>query len=71
VLRKDESKSRFLILLMSCVRKYTSGTKLIPDEGDYKAYGLFEQACSVEQSYFAAASETLGTEVVIKRYVSS
>ncbi|WEW56273.1 Glutathione S-transferase hmp2 [Emydomyces testavorans] len=48
-------------------RKYTSGTKLIPDEGDYKAYGLFEQACSVEQSYFAAASETLGTELVIKK----
>jgi len=47
-------------------RKYTSGTKLIP-EGDDKAYGLFEQACSVEQSYFAAASETIGTELVIKK----
>jgi glutathione S-transferase len=48
-------------------RKYPSGTKLIPDEGDYAAYGLFEQACSVEQSYFAAAAETIGTELVIKR----
>lgn len=38
-------------------------------EGDDKAYGLFEQACSVEQSYFAAATETLGTELVIKKYV--
>ncbi|KAK3170553.1 Glutathione S-transferase hmp2 [Lepraria neglecta] len=46
--------------------KYTAGTKLIP-EGDNKAYGLFEQACSVEQSYFAAASETIGTELVIKK----
>lgn len=39
---------------------------MIP-EGDDKAYGLFEQACSVEQSYFAAASETIGTELVIKK----
>ncbi|KAF2096877.1 glutathione S-transferase [Rhizodiscina lignyota] len=47
-------------------RKYPSGTKLIPDEGDYMGYGVFEQACSVEQCYFAAAAETLGTELVIK-----
>ena len=53
----------------SCPRKYISGTKLIP-EGDDKAYGLFEQACSVEQSYFVVASETIGTELVIKKYVS-
>lgn len=39
-------------------------------EGDDKAYGLFEQACSVEQSYFAAASETIGTELIIKKCVS-
>ncbi|KAF4545924.1 Glutathione-S-transferase [Lasiodiplodia theobromae] len=45
-------------------QKYPSGKKLIP-EGD-EAYGRFEQACSVEQSYFAAAAETLGTELVIK-----
>ncbi|OAA60530.1 Glutathione S-transferase protein [Niveomyces insectorum RCEF 264] len=48
-------------------RKYPSGTKLIPDEGDHKAYAAFEQACSVEQSYFAAAAETLGYELYIKR----
>lgn len=53
---------------MSCVRKYISGTKLIP-EGDDEAYGRFEQACSVEQSYFAAASEIIGTELIIKAYV--
>ncbi len=40
-------------------------------EGDDQAYALFEQACSVEQSYFAAASETIGTELVIKKYASS
>ena len=44
---------------------------MIPAEGDDKAYGLFEQACSVEQSYFAAASETLGTELIIKKHVTS
>ena len=43
---------------------------MIPEGGDDKAYGLFEQACSVEQSYFAAASETIGTELIIKKYVS-
>ncbi|CAI4216607.1 unnamed protein product [Parascedosporium putredinis] len=46
-------------------RKYPSGKSLIP-EGDDKAYGLFEQACSMEQSYFAAAAETIGTELIIK-----
>ncbi|MCJ1455425.1 Glutathione S-transferase hmp2 [Mycoblastus sanguinarius] len=50
-------------------KKYTSGTRLMA-EGDDKAYGLFEQACSVEQSYFAAASETIGTELVIKKMKS-
>ncbi|KAJ5387433.1 Glutathione-S-transferase [Penicillium cosmopolitanum] len=45
--------------------KYPSGRKLIP-EGDDKAYGRFEQACSIEQSYFAAAAETIGTELVIR-----
>ncbi|KAF2143958.1 uncharacterized protein K452DRAFT_223694 [Aplosporella prunicola CBS 121167] len=47
-------------------RKYPSGTKLIP-EGDENAYARFEQACSVEQSYFGAAAETIGTELVIKQ----
>ncbi|KAM3078139.1 Glutathione S-transferase hmp2 [Clarireedia jacksonii] len=46
-------------------KKYSSGQKLIP-EGDDEAYARFEQACSVEQSYFAAAAETIGTELIIK-----
>ncbi|PQE03118.1 Glutathione S-transferase protein [Rutstroemia sp. NJR-2017a BBW] len=46
-------------------RKYSSGKKLIP-EGHGEAYARFEQACSVEQSYFAAAAETIGAEVIIK-----
>ncbi|ERF68134.1 hypothetical protein EPUS_08200 [Endocarpon pusillum Z07020] len=53
-------------VFQSRASNYTSGPKLIPG-GDDKAYGLFEQACSVEQSYFAAASETIGTEIVIKK----
>ena len=55
---------------MSSVRKYPSGKKLIP-EGDDKAYGRFEQACSIEQSYFAAAAEAIGTELVIRPCVYS
>lgn len=55
---------------MSSIKKYPSGKKLIP-KGDDKAYGRFEQACSVEQSYFAAAAETIGTELVIKPYIYS
>jgi glutathione S-transferase len=46
-------------------RKYPSGKKLTP-ESDSAAYGRFEQACSMEQSYFAAAAETIGTELYIK-----
>jgi hypothetical protein len=49
-------------------RKYPSGKKLTP-ESDAEAYGRFEQACSMEQSYFAAAAETIGTELYIKPYV--
>nr|POE89857.1 glutathione s-transferase hmp2 [Quercus suber] len=45
-------------------------TKLIPDDTD-RAYAIFEQACSVEQSYFGAASETIGTELVINKYGSA
>ncbi|OJK01899.1 hypothetical protein ASPACDRAFT_1853938 [Aspergillus aculeatus ATCC 16872] len=40
---------------------------VLEDEEDYKAYGRFEQACTIEQSYFAAAAETLRTELVIER----
>lgn len=47
-------------------RKYP-GRKLIPE--DPVAYGRFEQACSMEQSYFAAAAETIGTELYIRPYV--
>ncbi|KAF9888037.1 hypothetical protein FE257_009301 [Aspergillus nanangensis] len=46
-------------------RKYPSGAKLIPGDND-EAYGRFEQACSIEQSHFAAAAETIGTEPFIK-----
>ncbi|KAJ5780712.1 Glutathione-S-transferase [Penicillium paradoxum] len=45
-------------------KKYASGKRLMPE--DDEAYGRFEQACSVEQSYFAAAAETIGTELIIK-----
>ena len=65
---KDGIRSRDSVLLIFFFRKYTSGTKLIP-EGDDKAYGLFEQACSVEQCYFMAATETIGIELVIKKHV--
>lgn len=55
---------------LDCGRKYPSqGTVLMPEEGDYEAYGKFEQACSVEQSYFGAAADTLGVEKYIKKYV--
>jgi glutathione S-transferase len=56
------------LLIYFSNRKYPSGKKLIP-EGNEEVYGRFEQACSVEQSYFAAAAETIGTELVIKPYV--
>jgi glutathione S-transferase len=46
-------------------RKYKTEKKLMPDE-NAEAYARFEQACSIEQSYFAAAAETIGTELFIK-----
>lgn len=48
-------------------RKYPTVTKLVPYDNE-EAYGRFEEACSVELSYFAAAAETLGTELFIKKY---
>lgn len=48
-------------------RKYPYGKKLIP-ESDAAAYGRFEQACSMEQSYFATAAETVGIELFVKPY---
>jgi len=48
-------------------RKFTAqGPKLIPDEGDFVAYGLFEQACSVEMSYFDAPAHGLAAECIFK-----
>ncbi|KAL2075178.1 hypothetical protein VTL71DRAFT_120 [Oculimacula yallundae] len=48
-------------------KKYAGqGTKLIPDEGDVKAYGLFEQACSIEQSYFDGPASSICFEKVFK-----
>lgn len=62
-------KQRLSFLLISYIRRYyPSGTRLIPEDDD-EAYGRFEQACSVEQSYFAAAAETIGFELIIKPYV--
>ncbi|KAH7341225.1 hypothetical protein BKA66DRAFT_517363 [Pyrenochaeta sp. MPI-SDFR-AT-0127] len=39
--------------------------------GDLAAYSRFEQACSIEQSYFADGAETIGTELYIKPYQNS
>jgi len=48
-------------------KKYESqGTKLIPADGDLKGYGLFEQACSLEQNYFNGPAEGLAYEKVFK-----
>lgn len=54
-------------LTESLSRKYSRSRNLIP-EGGSAVYGRFEQACSVEQSYFAAAAEAIGTELYIKPY---
>ncbi|CAD6442584.1 4272a187-0a92-4069-8424-f867903985cf [Sclerotinia trifoliorum] len=49
-------------------RKYADkGTELIPADGDLKAYGLLEQACSLEQSYFDVGSFGLWFEHFIKQ----
>ncbi|KAF2195990.1 glutathione S-transferase [Delitschia confertaspora ATCC 74209] len=47
-------------------RKYGTEKNLMPSGEDIEAYAKFEQACSVEQSYFAAAAETIGFELFIK-----
>ena len=44
-------------------------TKDDGDGDDEVAYARFEQASAVEQSYFAAAAETIGTELFIRPYV--
>ncbi|KAF4549913.1 Glutathione S-transferase-like protein 5 [Elsinoe fawcettii] len=48
------------------VNKYGSSSGLVPDVHDHRNYARFEQACSVEQCYFAAAAEGIGTEVIIR-----
>ncbi|KAL6792256.1 thioredoxin-like protein [Trichoderma sp. SZMC 28013] len=51
-------------------KKYAAqGTKLIPDEGDLVGYGLFEQACSIEQNYFNEPTEGLASEKVFKPHL--
>ncbi|KAH7377566.1 putative glutathione S-transferase [Cadophora sp. MPI-SDFR-AT-0126] len=48
-------------------KKYAGqGTKLMPDESDLKAYGLFEQACSIEQNYFDGPASGICFERVFK-----
>ncbi|KAH6716416.1 putative glutathione S-transferase [Leptodontidium sp. MPI-SDFR-AT-0119] len=48
-------------------KKYAGqGTKLMPEEADVKAYGLFEQACSVEHSYFESPVSAICYEKIFK-----
>ncbi|PNS14885.1 Glutathione S-transferase 3 [Sphaceloma murrayae] len=51
------------------VGKYGSKSALLPRD-DAKAHARFEQACSVEYSYFAPASDGLGIELVVKQLFS-
>ncbi|CZT52274.1 related to glutathione S-transferase [Rhynchosporium secalis] len=68
VLEDDE----FFIYESRAITKYIAkkyagqGTKLMPEEGDFKAYGFFEQACSVEQSYFDGPASGICWEKVFK-----
>jgi len=52
------------------MKKYADqGTKLMPTEGDGpKAYGLFEQACSIESSYFDPSVSGILNEKVYKAF---
>ncbi|OIW33094.1 putative glutathione S-transferase [Coniochaeta ligniaria NRRL 30616] len=62
----------FLVYESRAICKYVAkkyagqGTKLIPDDGDLKAYGLFEQACYVEVCDFAGPAEALAGEKIFK-----
>lgn len=59
-------------MVLSWYRKYSPQSRFLPaNDGDVRVFARFEQACSVEQSYFAAAAETIGTELVIRPYVYS
>ena len=54
------------------VAKYgKQGNTLLPAEKDFKAYGLFEQAASIEHFYFNGPAEGLAYEKIFKEYVLS
>ncbi|CAE6416623.1 unnamed protein product [Rhizoctonia solani] len=47
------------------VAKYAKGSPLLPDPSDPKAYGLFEQAASIEYSTFDPPASTLTYERIV------
>ncbi|KAE8444921.1 hypothetical protein EG329_014048 [Mollisiaceae sp. DMI_Dod_QoI] len=50
-------------------KKFASqGTKLIPADDDLKGYGLFEQACSLENAYFDGPASRIAYEKVFKKF---
>ncbi|KAB5588264.1 Glutathione S-transferase [Ceratobasidium theobromae] len=49
------------------VAKYAKGSPLLPDPSDHKAYGLFEQAASVEYSAFDPSASGLTAELVFAK----
>lgn len=48
------------------VKKYGSGTNLMPADDDFKSYALFEQACSVEQSYYIPHTSAIAFQKVYR-----
>ncbi|KAH6680616.1 glutathione S-transferase [Halenospora varia] len=50
------------------VKKYGSGTNLMPADGDFKGYALFEQACSVEQSYYIPHTSAIAFQKVYRLF---
>ncbi|CRG85567.1 hypothetical protein PISL3812_02614 [Talaromyces islandicus] len=51
-------------------KKYAAqGSKLVPDDADLVGYGLFEQACSIENNYFNDPAENLAYEVYFKSHL--
>jgi glutathione S-transferase len=51
------------------VAKYGNGSSLVPSMSDFKAYGLFEQAASIEYSSFDPAMVGLASERVYAKWV--
>ncbi|CAE6528429.1 unnamed protein product [Rhizoctonia solani] len=47
------------------VAKYGKGSSLLPDQSDVKAYGLFEQAASIEYSIFDPPAFSLTYERIV------